>query len=209
MIIKENISKIRKHLSNGKLRFDNFVDNMNDKEKAVCNLTFAEYEIESALAGINKISRTYEENLPNFTTTDTAGGLIDFTGNGWLYIQLKTLLPSTRNNIGKKAIFDTITSLLDYHCGHYGSLPYFDKAFIGIIEHHKTGSKPIIFDHDNKSFQAVPNALKGRVFSDDNQFQMSLGLFSTMNSDIEYSEIYVLPMSDIGVFANYHLYNLS
>ena len=55
------------------------------------------------------------------------------------------------------------------------------------------------FDHDNKGFKAVVNALKGRLFYDDNQFELSLGLF-TVQDEESCCHIYVLPFEEAGDF---------
>lgn len=56
---------------------------------------------------------------------------------------------------------------------------FYDQAFLAIVEHCDVETCRA-FDHDNKAFQSVINALKGRVFPDDNQFELSLGLFTRL-----------------------------
>jgi hypothetical protein len=79
---------------------------------------------------------------------------------------------------------------------------------VAIIEHCKrsgSGGFFTSYDHDNKGFKAIPNALKGRVFGDDNQFEMSLGLFTRECEGEVCTDIYVLPMSDLPQFAEKYL----
>ena len=56
-----------------------------------------------------------------------------------------------------------------------------------------------VFDHDNKGFKAVQNALKGRLFPDDDQFELSLGLFTVLDSEMS-CHIYIMPESDASDF---------
>ena len=77
-------------------------------------------------------------------------------------------------------------------------LPLWDKAFTAIVEH-RLDAGCGAFDHDNKGFKAVVNALKGRLFPDDNQFELSLGLF-TVQDEESCCHIYVLPFEEAGDF---------
>jgi len=129
----------------------------------------------------------------------SASGSIELIGDNWLYLRLETLLPNGKSNAGIKLVANTINNLLDYYSSYYGGLPQYEDAFLAIIEHcgkDNGGS----FDNDNKGFRAVPNALKGRVFGDDNRFELSMGLFTRESAEM-YTEIYVLPLSDLAYFA--------
>ena len=130
----------------------------------------------------------------------SASGSIELVGNNWLHMKLDTLLPSAKNNVGSRLVSNTITNLLNYYAAYHDNLPFYENAFVAIIEHCNYENVST-YDHDNKGFRAVPNALKGRVFGDDNQFEMSLGLFTKQSQDEFYCEIYVLPMSDLSYFA--------
>lgn len=55
------------------------------------------------------------------------------------------------------------------------------------------------FDNDNKGFRGVINALKGRLFPDDNQFELALGLFTVMDEE-SCCHIYVAPFDEAGDF---------
>lgn len=134
-----------------------------------------------------------ENYLTTKTILDIAGN-IEVTHNGWLHITLNTLLPSckyrTSNYIG-----DTISRLVKY----YGQdLPYFENAFLAIVEYCSNENHNAL-DNDNKGWKMIPNALKGRVISDDNQFVLSIGLFAKMSDDIR-CEIYVMPPEDGSIF---------
>lgn len=134
-----------------------------------------------------------EEYMPDKNLADITGS-IDVTHNGWLHITLNTLLPSckyrTSNYIG-----DTISRLVKY----YGQdLPYFENAFLAIVEYCNNENHNAL-DNDNKGWKMIPNALKGRVISDDNQFVLSIGLFAKMSDDIR-CEIYVMPPEDGSIF---------
>lgn len=118
--------------------------------------------------------------------------------NGWLDIKLNALLPSCRMIGGTQYVFDTITRLLDNFKGMGGVLPCFEKAYMAIVEHcpfERTGT----FDNDNKGFRGAINALKGRLFKDDNQFELALGMFTVLDEDI-CCHIYVLPFDEAGDF---------
>jgi len=51
----------------------------------------------------------------------------------------------------------------------------------------------------NKSYKAIQNTLKGRLFADDNQFELSLGLFTELDGE-NACHIYVLPENEAGDF---------
>ena len=79
-----------------------------------------------------------------------------------------------------------------------GELPYFETAFLAIVEHCNSENHNAL-DNDNKGWKMIPNALKGRVIEDDNQFVLSIGLFAKL-SDEPRCEIYVLPPEDGMIF---------
>ena len=83
---------------------------------------------------------------------------------GWLDIRLNALLPHCRFSGGTQYISDTITRLLKRFRDTGGELPFFQKAFLAIVEHRPVAGCGA-FDQDNKGFKAVINSLKGRVFA--------------------------------------------
>lgn len=121
-------------------------------------------------------------------------GSIEVTFEGWIHISLNTLLPSGKYKISNY-IGDTISRLLK----NYGSeLPYFENAFLAIVEYCNYENHNSL-DNDNKGWKMIPNAIKGRVIPDDNQFILSVGLFAKL-ADNPHSEIYVLPSEDAANF---------
>jgi len=122
-------------------------------------------------------------------------GEVELTDEGWIHIRLKTLLPSGRGIENSAYISDSITRLLDNFTKRGGELPFFDKAFLAIIERCDFENRKS-FDHDNKGFKCVQNALKGRLFADDNQFELSLGLFTEFDPECA-CHIWCLPENEV------------
>ena len=116
--------------------------------------------------------------------------------NGWLDIRLNALLPHCKVVGGTQYVTDTITRLLDRYRASGGEIPYFDKAYMAIVEHCPESCSGT-FDCDNKGFKGAINALKGRLFKDDNQFELALGLFTVIDEDT-CCHIYVTPFDDAG-----------
>lgn len=129
------------------------------------------------------------------STISEVAGEVEVTTEGWVHITLNTLLPHVRFKTSPY-LQDTISRLLD-DCPY--QLPKFDHVFIAIVECCNNESRNA-FDQDNKGWKIVPNALKGRLFEDDDQFHMSIGLFSEL-SDKSQCHIYVLPLEDFADFA--------
>lgn len=151
--------------------------------------------------------RLCEENRPpvpplyingkTYHTKETSGE-VTINDMGWVDICLHTLLPHCRTYSGSQYIADTITYLLNHFKEVGGPLPMFEKAFVAIVEHCPMDASGA-FDQDNKAFKTAVNALKGRLFHDDNQFELSLGLFTVQDSDI-CCHIYVMPFESSGDF---------
>ena len=133
----------------------------------------------------------------NYHTKDISGE-ITLMDTGWLDIRLNALLPHCKTVGGTAYISDTISRLLSKFKNAGGEIPMFDKAFLAIVEHSPLNAAGT-FDHDNKGFKSVVNALKGRLFPDDNQFEMSLGLFTVQDEDA-CCHIYVMPFEAAGDF---------
>lgn len=125
-------------------------------------------------------------------------GEVTIMDNGWIDIRMNTLLPHCKNVGGTQYVCDTITKLLDRFYSNGGEIPCFDKAYMAIVEHCPENCSGA-FDNDNKGFKGVINALKGRLFKDDNQFELALGLFTVLD-DEPCCHIYVTPFSDAGDF---------
>lgn len=118
--------------------------------------------------------------------------------NGWLDIRLNALLPNCRMIGGTQYVFDTITRLLDGYRSNGGVLQCYEKAYMAIVEHCPVDCSGT-FDNDNKGFRGAVNALKGRLFRDDNQFELALGLFTVIDEDT-CCHIYVTPFDEAGDF---------
>lgn len=125
-------------------------------------------------------------------------GAVTLMDNGWLDIRMNALLPHCKIVGGTQYVVDTITRLLDRFKESGGEIPRFDKTFLAIVEHCSEDTSNA-FDNDNKGFKGVINALKGRLFEDDNQFELSLGLFTVLDNE-DCCHIYVMPYEDAGDF---------
>ncbi len=125
------------------------------------------------------------------------GGTIRLLNGRWLHIRLDTLLPHCRFQV-PVYLSDTITRLLDGFGQGGGKLPYYEKATL-VIDEHCSRKTRTVFDQDNKGWKAVPNALKGRLFPDDDQFSLGIALLST-ESEKAGCNIYVMPAEDAGEF---------
>ncbi len=125
------------------------------------------------------------------------GGTVRLLDGRWLHIRLDTLLPHCRFQ-SPGYLADTISRLLDSFGENGRRLPYYKKALLVMDEHCSCESRTV-FDQDNKGWKAVPNALKGRLFPDDDQFSLGIALLST-ESEKAGCNIYVMPAEDAGEF---------
>lgn len=128
----------------------------------------------------------------------TIYGEVNILDNGWVDIRMNALLPHCKVVGGTQYVSDTVIRLLDEFCNEGGELPCFEKAYIAIVEHCPENCSGA-FDQDNKGFKGVINALKGRLFHDDNQFELALGLFTFVDED-PHCHIYVSPYDEAGDF---------
>ena len=128
-------------------------------------------------------------------------GSVDKIGYTWLHIKLNTLLPHCRYET--PAYFsDTIRRLLDNYEAANGKLPFFKTALLVIDEHSDINGRTI-YDQDNKGWKSVSNALKGRVFPDDNQYDLAVMLVSTKSSE-NVTHITVMDLKDASDFLSMH-----
>ncbi len=125
------------------------------------------------------------------------GGTIRLLNGRWLHIRLDTLLPHCRFQ-SPGYLADTITRLLDGFVENGRRLPYYKKALLVMDEHCSCESRRV-YGQDDKGGKAVPNALKGRLFPDDDQFSLGVALLSA-ESDELWCDIYVLPADDAWEF---------
>ena len=86
--------------------------------------------------------------------------------------------------------------------GRAGKLPYFQRAMLVIDEHSSTEGRHI-YDSDNKGWKAVSNALKGRLFPDDDQYTLALSLLSTRSTE-NVCHITLLDLADAADFFAVH-----
>ena len=117
------------------------------------------------------------------------------------FVRAGSIFVSPIRNCGYKTnsyIQDTLTRLLE-ECDK--PLPMFDKAFLAIVEYCDYDNREV-YDQDNKSWKMIPNAIKGRVVKDDEQFRLDIGLFSKI-SDTPACHIYVIPQTQLSEFMNY------
>ena len=116
---------------------------------------------------------------------------------GWLHITLNTLLPGCKYK-SPHYLRNTILQLLGDYRKSGRQLPYFEKAMLIIEEHCDIQSRQV-FDQDNKGWKAIPNAIKGLIVPDDDQFTLELALLSKLDTEPA-CHIYVLPAEDAGEF---------
>ena len=131
--------------------------------------------------------------LPNIHIS----GKVEVSSYGWLHIELSALLPHSRYRT-PQYLRDTITRLLDEYETRGRALPRFDDALLVIDEHCDVGSRKV-YDQDNKGWKAIPNALKGRLIKDDDQFTLGIALISTRSRQTA-CNIYLLPRQDAADF---------
>ena len=141
----------------------------------------------------NEISKLGKPALPDISIA----GRAEINNYGWLHIELNTLLPNCRFQT-PHYLKDTIIRLLDDYEDTARQLPRFEEAILVIDEHCNISSRTV-YDQDNKGWKAIPNAIKGRIVKDDDQFTLELALLSTV-SDKPSCHIYILPKADAGEF---------
>lgn len=137
-----------------------------------------------------------KENAPALPYMSIAGTVRIIEYN-WLHIKLNTLLPHCRFQ-APQYLSDTIKRLLDAYTAKGGTIPRFENAMLIIDEHSDIRSRTV-YDQDNKNWKAVSNALKGRVFPDDDQFHLGIALVS-MQSEKPSCNIFIIDALDAGSF---------
>lgn len=178
-------------------------------EKLNTLLDAAMQKLEVTCISMRQLCEKVRPKLPNLRLGQAAyyvkeiSGEVTLMDTGWLDIRLNALLPHCKTVGGTEYITDTITRLLNRFRDAGGEIPMFDKAFLAIVEYAPMEASGA-FDHDNKGFKSVVNALKGRLFPDDNQFEMALGLFTVQDEDA-CCHIYAMPFESAGDF----LYQMS
>lgn len=163
-------------------------------------------QLEGGALELRTLCETHQPRLrerpgkPGLPALDLAGSA-EVNEYGWLHITLNTLLPNCRFRT-PAWLTDTVVRLLD-RCEHrYGALPMFDRALLIIDEHCDLNSRQV-FDQDNKAWKAIPNALKGRLIRDDDQFTLGVCLLSTWSREA-CCHVHLLPQRDAGDFFFLH-----
>lgn len=175
-----NTTNSEKEISKGVEEFMCGIENLCVKSRNILSPYEYKQPIGSSLGTVN-------------TPLDIAGN-IDITRDGWVKITLNTLLPNCRQRISRY-IGDTIGRLIE---NFPGELPYFETAFMAIVEYCNNRNH-IALDNDNKGWKMIPNALKGSIIEDDNQFILSMGLFTKESDDLK-CEVYVMPQEEVNIF---------
>jgi len=116
----------------------------------------------------------------------------------WLHITLNTLLPHCRFQT-PNWLSDTLRRLLDNFEAGGGSIPFFQNGAVLVIDEHSPIENRHIYDQDNKGWKAISNALKGRVFPDDDQYSLGVVLLSARSCE-KVTHITVLDAMDVGSF---------
>ena len=124
-------------------------------------------------------------------------GYAEINEYGWLHIRLNMLLPHCRFQ-STAYISDTVIQLLDQLESGGRRIPKFERAHMVIDEHCDIDNRQV-YDQDNKSWKALPNAMKGRVFEDDDQFTLHLSLISSRSRN-PCCHIYVMDQKDTPEF---------
>jgi len=127
-------------------------------------------------------------------------GRVEVDENGWLHVTLNTLLPHCKYETSPY-LKDTIIRLLSGYQLSGGTLPFYSSAMLVIDEHCNIDGRRA-FDQDNKGWKVIPNALKGLVIADDDQFSLGVALISTWDRDIS-CNIHVMDISDAGTFFSF------
>jgi hypothetical protein len=127
----------------------------------------------------------------------SVAGRVSVNAYGWLHIELNTLLPHCRFQT-PAYLTHTIIKLLDGYETDGHALPYFDRALLVIDEHCNIQSRQV-YDADNRGWKAIPNAIKGRIVPDDDQFTLELALLSTVSAESA-CHIHILPRGEADVF---------
>ena len=208
----EQLQEVQRHIDACSKYLDRLIADTEKPSPYKINtlLDAAMAQIENTCLVMRRLSDAVRPPLPDKPLgaanyhSKTIYGSVELLDTGWLHIRLNTLLPHYKILGGAQYITDSITRLLDTFARDGGKLPLWDKAHIAIIEHCDPACCEA-YDHDNKGYPAVINSLKGRVVRDDNQFELSLGLFTSQNGDAPACHIYVLPDDEAGDFQYYRI----
>ena len=206
--MEEQLIEMQRNIDAASQAVDTLLKGYCSPDKVNALLDMAMQQIENSCITMRRICEQIRPQTPppqkgkNFYTKALFGEVI-LMDTGWVHIKLNTLLPHYKALGGTQYITDCITRLLDKLAQEGGQFPIFTKAYVAIIDHCDF-ARCDVFDDDNKSFRAVLNALKGRLYPDDNQFELSLGLFTKIDADVS-CHIYILPEQEVTAFHSYRL----
>lgn len=201
---EKQISDMQRHIDAASRSVNVLREGYRSPEKVNTLLDTTMQQIEISCLELRRLCESIRPRIPHLRQgtvcyhSKAIYGEVTLMETGWLHIRLNTLLPHYRALGGTQYVADSITRLLNHFQSNGGCIPEFGKAFVAIIEHCNFESCGA-YDHDNKSYQAVINALKGRLYPDDNQFEMSLGLFNVVDEEA-CCHIYILPDEEAGDF---------
>ena len=202
---KQSIMEMQRHIEACAKHIRKLDGGCYSKEKINTLLDTAMQQLEVSCIEMRRLAEAMRPRVPELRVdwghynNQTIYGDVELLDTGWLHIRLEALLPHCKAAGGTQYVTDSITRLLDEYMQDGGILPMYDKAFLAIVEHCNFDCSSV-YDHDNKGFKAVQNALKGRLFPDDNQFELSLGLFTVRDSNASCCRIFVLPDDEAGDF---------
>jgi hypothetical protein len=180
---------------------DDLLQNPPDEEKAEKLLNLMLISAEAMVGNIYETKKKLE-----LTDSGKLDKILDIaitvTPENWLNIRINSLLPNNRTIGSAKLLSAHVNDAINGYT-KAKTLPFFEKAFLAIIEH-CTPETCKSFDHDNKNLRVIPNCLKGIAFPDDDQFHLSLGIF-TIQDEETYCDIYVMPLENADEFIQKHI----
>lgn len=196
------ITTMQHHLDAANKYLNELAKGYRSAEKQNTLLDAAMQQVELCCIDMRNLCEKSRPNIPAYGNrvynSKEIFGEVTQLNNGWIDIRLNALLPHCRMIGGTQYVFDSITRLLDTYRKNGGVIPCFEKAYMVIVEHCPVDCSGA-FDNDNKGFRGVINALKGRLFPDDNQFELALGLFTVIDEE-SCCHIYVTPFDEAGDF---------
>lgn len=179
-----------------------------DPDKIQRTLEFTADQFERAALDVRRLCESSSTGTggymqrPGLAPVEIAGSveMLEYT---WLHIQINTLLPHCRYQT-PAWLTDTIHRLLDGYASSGRQLPFYRNRAALVIEEYSDIAGRKIFDQDNKGWKAVSNALKGRLFPDDNQYDLGIVLLSKRSGE-SVTHITVMDMEDLGQFLSSHV----
>ena len=132
-------------------------------------------------------------NKPTAPEIPSLVGGIEVNEFGWVHITLNSLLPNCKYKT-PLWLQNTLSALLLGYQKNGRKLPKFERAMLIIEEHCDVKSRQV-YDQDNKGWKAIPNAIKGLLVADDDQFLLEVALLSRQSETVG-CHIWVLPAAE-------------